>query len=42
MGTADAVSRYVSEFKAKGGDTKINFTALTTKVDSAEKLITIF
>ena len=32
MGTADAVSRYVSEFKAKGGDTKINFTALTTKV----------
>jgi O-antigen/teichoic acid export membrane protein len=32
MGTADAVSRYVSEFKAKGGDTKMDFTTLTTKV----------
>lgn len=32
MGTPDAVSRYVSEFKARGGDTKIDFTALTTKV----------
>jgi hypothetical protein len=32
VGTPDAVSRYVSEFKARGGDTKIDFTALTTKV----------
>ena len=32
MGTADAVSRYVSEFKAKGGDTEVNLAALTTTV----------
>jgi len=32
MGTPDAVSRYVSEFKAKGANLKLNFTELTTKV----------
>ena len=32
MGTADAVSRYVSEFRASGGDCQTNFVNLTTKV----------
>ena len=32
MGTADAVSRYVSEFRTSGGDDERDFTDLTTKV----------
>ena len=32
MGTPDAVSRYVSEFRTSVGDQKISFKELTTKV----------
>ncbi|MBT4797803.1 MAG: hypothetical protein HON81_05740 [Verrucomicrobia bacterium] len=32
MGTPDAVSRYVSEFRTSGGDQKMPFKELTTKV----------
>ena len=32
MGTPDAVSRYVSEFRTSGGDQKMSFKELTTKV----------
>jgi len=32
MGTPDAVSRYVSEFRITGGDKKTTFKELTTKV----------
>lgn len=32
MGTADAVSRYVSEFRNAGADSNVDFTDLTTKI----------
>ncbi|CAA6696134.1 MULTISPECIES: transposase [unclassified Lentimonas] len=32
MGTSDAVSRYVSEFRTSGGDQQMSFKELTTKV----------